>query len=444
MKQLTKSKNTSNLSKREKLKLLPKEKQLEFVNSLTDEQLLALEYDLSFIGRPKQQIPKGDWSIWLVLCGRGFGKSFLGSHVINHWARTDPKANIAIVGETASDIRDTIVKGVSGIIAQSHPNFTPHYIPSQRILKWPNGAQALLYSSENFAQLRGPNHTKAFVDELCKMRHSDEVWDMLMFTLRLGANPQTLVTTTPRNTKLIKELASDPETILTTGSTYENANNLSPKFIEHLKRKYDGTRLGKQEIEGIILDDNPNSIFNLENFNEFRKSKRQMPNLIKIVVALDPAVTNNINSDETGIIVAGIDNNGHGYVLVDASLSDTPSGWAKTAIKEYHRWQANYIVAEVNQGGDMVKTIMYNEDHNISFEAVRATKGKAIRAEPVAALYEQGRIHHVGMFLELEDQMASFDPTVINKKSPDRMDAVVWAFTALFTLDNCEPLITQL
>lgn len=433
--------DTSNMSQKEILHSLPSTEILDFLENITDEELLALEYDLGFVGRPKQQIPPGDWANWLVLAGRGFGKTFVGAHFINTYARNNPGAVMCIMGETAKDIREYNILGKSGIVQQSHPNFIPKYIQSKSVLEYPNGSRGLIYSAQEPEALRGAEFHCAWLDELAKYQYQDEVWDQLGYCLRLGKNPQTVITTTPRPTKLIKEIVADSYTYLTHGTMMENAANLPPKFIQSRLEKYEGTRLGRQEIYAEILDDNPNALFDLDNFAEFRIPKKKMKNLIKIVVAVDPAITANEHSDETGIIVAGMDNHGHGYVLEDLSLIGTPSEWAAIAVKAYHKWQANCIVAEVNQGGDMVKTIMHNEDKNIAYDGVRATKGKAIRAEPVAALYEQGRIHHVGMFAEMEDQMANFDPTMKVKDSPDRMDALVWAFTKLFDFDLVEPKI---
>lgn len=367
--------------------------------------------------------------------------TFFGSHVVNHWARTYPGCRIALVGETVADVRDVMVRGESGIIAKAHPSFKPEYTPSVRKLEWSNGSTAQTFSGEEPDQLRGPQFQFALVDELAKMQYQEEVWDMLMMCLRLGKFQQVVVTTTPRPTKLIKQLAADEDTMVITGSTYENTS-LPPSYLNAIKKRFEGTRLGQQELYGKILADNPNALWVSKDIDQARITSDQQPtygededkqvSYERVVVAIDPATTSNENSDETGIIVAGVHND-HAYILEDGSIKGTPNEWAEAAVKLYHKHQADIVVGEANNGGDMIEAVIKNVDRNVNYTKVTATRGKARRAEPITGLYEQQRVHHVGVFHELEEQMLGFDPTLGDKqKSPDRMDALVWALTELF------------
>lgn len=403
----------------------------------TLESLVAnIMADIKFTGRPKQQYPEGDWDTWLILAGRGFGKTHVGSHTVNDWAFDNPGCRIAVIVETAKDIERVLIQSNGGIIKQSRPSFVPTFISgAKNYFEYPNGSIAFVYYGTTPESLRGPEHNFAWVDELAKYRYQDEIWEQLNIGLRLGEHPRVLVTTTPRPTKLIKALAADKDTIVTTGSTYEN-NKLPKATLKKYEKLWKGTRLEAQELNAHILMDNPNSLFSLDNFslNRIDEDDREavIERLVKIVIALDPAVTNNENSDSTGIIVAGIDAEGNGYVLEDRTRICTPNEWAKEAIRLYHKYQANYIIGETNMGGDLIETVIRNIDPQISYAGVRATKGKVLRAEPISALYEQNKIHHVGTKMEfLEAQMADFDPTIPVKKSPDRLDAVVWAFAWL-------------
>ena len=316
------------------------------------------------------------------------------------------------------------------------PRDRPRYEPSKRRLTWPNGAIATLYSADEPERLRGPQHDAAWCDELASWRYP-EAWDMLMFGLRLGTDPRVVVTTTPRPTKLVRALAADRTVAMTRGATYENRANLAPDFIDQIVRKYEGTRLGRQEIEAELLDDVPGGL--VEPRRDRGGSRRQRARAwCRIVVAIDPAATSGENADETGIIVAGKDGHGHGWVLADLSGRYAPTEWAKAAIAAYRAHSADRIVAEVNNGGEMVEATLRVIDPNVAFAAVHASRGKIIRAEPVAALYEQGRVHHLGAFAQLEDQMCSLSragtrtrPDRAAGYSPDRVDALVWALTDL-------------
>jgi phage terminase large subunit-like protein len=333
-----------------------------------------------------------------------------------------------------------MVEGESGILATAPNWFRPVYEPSKRRLTWPNGAIATTYSADEPERLRGPQHDAAWADEAAAWRYPD-AWDMLMFGLRLGRDPRAIVTTTPKPVKLIRDLlAKDRKDVrVTRGSTYENKANLAAAFLRQIVRRYEGTRLGRQELLAELLDDVPGALWSRLILEQTRA--RTAPQMQRIVVAIDPATSTEEKSDETGIIVAGLGENGHGYLLEDLSGQYSPTEWAKRAIGAYHLWKADRIVGEINQGGDMVEATLRAVDGNIPYRGVHASRGKAVRAEPVSALYEQKRIHHVGVLATLEDQMCGmtidFDKKVAGY-SPDRLDAAVWAFTELLGASDFE------
>jgi phage terminase large subunit-like protein len=399
--------------------------------SFGDRLAAVLEHGWRAIARPSQLPPAGDWRTWLLLAGRGFGKTRSGAEWVTEWAEARQASRFALVAPTAADARDVMVEGESGILAISSQWFRPIYEPSRRRLTWPNGAIGTLYSADEPERLRGPQHDAAWCDEVAVWRYP-EAWDMLMFGLRLGADPRVVVTTTPRPTKLIRELVSDPTVVITRGSTRENRANLAPAFLDKIVRKYEGTRLGRQELEAELLEDVPAALWNRGAIEAGRA--RVAPTLIRVVIAIDPAATSGEDSDETGIVVVGKDAQGHGYVLGDASGRYAPHEWARTAISAYRTHSADRIVAEVNNGGEMVEATIRMVDPSVPFTQVRASRGKVTRAEPVAALYEQGRVHHVGAFPQLEDQMVGFTADFDRAKagySPDRVDALVWGLSEL-------------
>ncbi len=364
-----------------------------------------------------------------MLSGRGGGKTRAGAELTLKWARAG-FGPIALVGQTKADVRDTMVEvGDSAILNICPPWFRPEYESSKRRLTFPNGVLAIIYSGDEPDQLRGPQHQKAWVDELAKFKYPQESWDNLMFGLRIGDKPQGVVTTTPRPIKVIKDLVADKRTAIARGHTLENKANLAPDFLNYILRKYGDTRLGRQELAGEILDDNPDALWERARIEELRLRKH--PELRRVVVAIDPQGTDSESSSSTGIVVAGvaqIADRDEAFVLADLTLSGTPERWASEAVTGYYRFKADRIVAEVNFGGDMVEAIIRIVDKNIAFKKVNASRGKAIRAEPVSALYEQGRVHHVGFFADLEDQLCEWVP---GDKSPDRLDALVWAITEL-------------
>ncbi len=408
---------------------------MKLLETLTEEEAQQLFYDWSFWARPNQLPPDGDWYVWLLLSGRGFGKTRAGNEQVIKWAR-EGYSPIALVGQSKADVRDTIVElGDSSILKISPPWFKPEYEPSKRRLTFPNGVQAIIYSGDEPDQLRGPQHAKALVDELCKFMYPQDTWDNLIFGLRVGDKPQIVVTTTPRPIKTLKQIIADKGTVVTRGHTLDNRANLPESYIKYVLDKYEGTRLGRQELAGEILDDNPNALWQRHWIEDLRV--REHPDLQRIVVAIDPAVTSNEDSAETGIIVVGcamVGDKLHGYVLDDISLKASPNGWAGAAITGYHKHSADRIIGEVNNGGDMIENTIHGLESSVPYKAVRASRGKEVRAEPISALYEQGRVHHMGFFPELEDQLCEWVPGM---KSPDRLDALVWGLTEL--LISSEP-----
>jgi predicted phage terminase large subunit-like protein len=396
----------------------------------------TLETDWRSIARPEQLAPSGDWSTWLILAGRGAGKTRSGAEWTRGLAEAASVGRIALVGPTAADARDTMVEGESGLLAICPNSNRPIYEPSKRRLTWQNGVVASLFSSEEPERLRGPQFGAAWADELCAWRNVKDTWSNLQFGLRLGKKPRQVVTTTPRPIKLLNELIANPDTVVTRGSTYDNRDNLAPSFFSQIVKRYEGTRLGRQELNAEILNDVQGALWTRDLIEEDRRSKADLPPMRRIVVALDPAVTSGEDSDETGIIVAGLGVDEHGYVLEDGTGKFSPIDWARRAVVLYRKYGADRIVAEANQGGTLVETTIRTVDQNVSFKAVHASRGKITRAEPIAALAEQHRIHLAGAFPELEDQLCSFEAG--STASPDRLDAMVWALTELM-IDGAEP-----
>lgn len=362
----------------------------------------------------------------------------MGSEWVRELAHKHPGCRIALVAETAADARDVMIKGDSGIL-NCDPTLTEDsWSPTNRCLTWPNGSKAYTYNGTTPDQLRGPQHHFAWVDELAKFEYMQEAWDQLQFGLRLGEHPQVLVTTTPRPLPLIKKLVADPSNAITRGSTLDNQNNLASSTVKALYETYGNSRLGRQELEGEILGDIPGALWTRENI-DLNRVKEAPDDLERVFVAVDPATSSNEGSDENGIVVVGLarDQDGYarGYVLEDASLKGPPEEWAKKAVSLYRKWQADKIIAEKNQGGLMVESVIRAQDRSVPVKLVHASRGKIIRAEPISTLYEQGRVHHVGMFPKLEDQMCEFSIDNVRNKStgsPDRVDALVWGLTEIF------------
>lgn len=378
------------------------------------------------LARSEQKPPPWAWRIWLYLAGRGAGKTRSGAEWVQWVANTHQGARIGLIAPTAADVRDVMVEGESGIMAIAPNAARPVYTPSLRRLTWPNGSQATTYSADEPERLRGPQHTHLWADEMCSWRYP-ATWDNALLGLRLGANPQVMVTTTPKPIPLLKKLVSDKTVHVTKGSTYDNAANLAPAFMAEIINRYEGTRLGRQELNAEILDDAPGALWNRAQLDALRVVKA--PDLSRLVVAIDPAATSRDSSDETGIIAVGRTIDGHYYVLDDKTLRASPHGWASAAVSLYHLLGADRIIAETNNGGEMVELTVRTVDKEIPYRAVHASRGKQTRAEPIAALYEQGKVHHVGMFVDLEDQMCEWEPS--SGDSPDRIDALVWGITDL-------------
>jgi phage terminase large subunit-like protein len=402
----------------------------ELLGSLSDDEVNGLLYDWKFWARPAQLEPEGAWRIWLILAGRGFGKTRTGAEWIRSKVENSMQPlRIALVAKTPSDARDVMIEGESGLLEIS-PNWSrPQYQPSKRRLTWPNGTIGTVYSSKEYDTLRGPQHHIAWCDELASWHYPQETWDNLMLGLRLGSNPQIVVTTTPKPIPIVKDLVSraSGDVRMTGGSTYENSENLPAAFFSEIVSRYEGTTLGQQELWAKLISDNPAALWKRETLDKHRVLKA--PVMRQVVVAIDPAASSGESAAETGIMGCGLGVDGHGYLLEDASQSHaTPDRWGRAAVTLFNKLKANMVVAEANNGGEMVAHVIHTIDRDVPVELVHASRSKQTRAEPVAALDEQGKIHHVGMFGTLEDQLCQWVP---GEESPDRLDARVWGFTKL-------------
>jgi phage terminase large subunit-like protein len=390
------------------------------------------------------------WRTWVIMGGRGSGKTRAGAEWVRHCGlgldqpKPGPPRRIALVAETLGDARRVMVEGVSGILSVHADHERPLYEPSKNQITWANGTIAQLFSGEDPDALRGPQFEFAWCDEIAKWRRADEAWDMLQFGLRLGQHPRAAVTTTPRPLPLLKRLLADPATVTTRSRTIDNRSNLARSFITEMQRRYVGTALGRQELEGELITESAGALWRRDWIDSLRVE--DSPELTRIVVAVDPPVTSNANSDACGIVVAGIGPDRRAYVIADRTIQGrTPDVWARAAVSAYREFAADRIVAEVNQGGDMVPLTLRSVDANVPVTQVRATRGKWIRAEPVAALYAEGRVVHVGPYPDLERQMLEFGTNTKNQtRSPDRLDALVWALTSLMLHHEPTPNIRQL
>lgn len=412
--------------------------------NLTDDQCEALLHDWRFLAREEQVEPDGDWITWLILAGRGWGKSRTGAE----WVREQVKAGIGrlhLIAPTASDARDVMVEGESGLLsvcwagdrtATGEPLGRPSYEPSKRRLTWANGAVATLFSAEEPERLRGPQCEAMWCDELAAWKYLRETWDMAMFGLRLGTRPRTCITTTPKPIKLLREIMSDSRTAVTRGSTFANAANLAETFLRTIRDKYEGTRLGRQELHAELLEEAEGALWTRAQIEACRHTG-PLPEMLRTVIAVDPATTATEESDETGIVAVGLGVDRRGYVLEDASGRYAPDKWAKKAVELFDRHKADRIVAEGNQGGEMVNHTIHTERRGAPVTRVHAKVGKRARAEPVAALYEQGKVSHCADMPDLEDQMVIWEP-LSGLPSPDRLDALVWGLTELMVFDAPE------
>jgi len=416
--------------------------QAEFLDNLEDGELLALPYLFEFWALDHQLPPVGDWRTWVVMGGRGAGKTRAGAE----WVRMrmegsrpldrGPARRMALVGETIDQVREVMVFGESGIMACSPPDRRPEWQATRKRLIWPNGATAQAFSAHEPEGLRGPQFDAAWVDELAKWKKARETWDMLQFALRLGEEPRVCVTTTPRNVGVLKELLETPTTVVTSAPTEANRAFLAESFLDEVRARYAGTRLGRQELDGILVDEAEDALWTPAALDGVRLAAA--PELDRIVVAGDPPVSGSQGSDACGIVVVGAATRGpvqdwRACVLADLSVSAaSPARWAAAAIGAMETWGAERLVAEVNQGGDLVETVIRQVDPLVPLRKVHASRGKAARAEPVAALYEQGRVSHLCGLSALEDQMCAMTARGFEGRgSPDRVDALVWALHEL-------------
>lgn len=422
----------------------------ELVPTAPPELVEVIETHWAFWARPDQLPPEPQKPIWLVLGGRGAGKTRTGAEWVKGMALGHPPyaeaktARIALIGETQGQVRDVMIEGVSGLLTIHTRWERPNWLPSLRRLTWPNGAIAQVFSAEDPESLRGPQFGAAWCDELAKWPNLQECWDMLQFGLRLGDHPRQIVTTTPRPLPLVKRLLVEPNVAVSRAKTADNRFHLAAQFIRTVTQSYGGTRLGRQELEGEIVEESADALWTRAMIEAVRELAP--PALARIVVAVDPPATSSQRADRCGLVVAGLDAQGVGHVLADATLAGArPHEWAQKAVALYHRHEADALVVEVNQGGEMVESIVREVDVTVPVTSVRATRGKYLRAEPVAALYEQGRIRHAGAFPELEDEMCAFGPSGLETgRSPDRLDALVWALTHLMLAPKGRPRVRGL
>jgi len=404
--------------------------------ALTDEEADELCHDWPELARPAQLAPSGDWGVWLFLAGRGAGKTRAGAE----WVRAQAKAGcgrISLIAPTAGDARDVMVEGESGLLsvcwkgdkdARGNLMGRPLYEPSKRRVTWGNGAVATLFSAEEPERLRGPQADALWADELAAWHRAQDTWDMAMFGLRLGDNPRAMVTTTPKPIPLVRALLKDARTAVTKGSTFDNAAHLAPQFLAAIRDKYQGTRLGRQEIEAELLDDVVGALWTRDSI-----ITGAMPEMQRIVVAVDPSGASGAgDGDDNGIVIAGKGLDGRFYVIEDATCNLSPEGWARRVMDRFRAHNADKIVLERNFGGDMGAAVIRTADRNAKIKLVTASRGKSVRAEPIAALYEQGRVTHARGLDALEDQMMQMTLAgFMGEGSPDRVDALVWALSEL-------------
>lgn len=390
------------------------------------------------------------YSTWLLMGGRGAGKTRAGAewikgHALGHKPYTaEATRQIALIGQSEHEVREIMIEGVSGVLSVHARHERPVWVPTRRRLEWDNGAVAYAFSAEDPESLRGAQFDIAWADELAKWRYAQETFDMMQFGLRLGLLPKQMITTTPRPIPLIRNLMADDATMVTRAPTFANANNLAAAFLRNVLGRYHGTRLGRQELDGDLIDDRPDALWSRAVIERCRVASA--PALQRIVVAVDPPVTSTRRADACGIVAAGRTDDGKLYVLADESVAEvTPSAWATKAVALWRRLQADALVVEVNQGGDMVRAVISEVDRSVTVTPVRAMRGKYLRAEPIATLYEQNRVHHVGAFAQLEDEMCDFGLDGLSSgQSPDRLDALVWALTSLNTLRGGGPRMREL
>ena len=425
----------SPLQLRHLLTTLPKSKRGRVIEALDDATRTALAHDWYLRpsenkgAREEQVPPDGDWSTWLVISGRGWGKTRTGSEWIHERVANGARL-IALIAPTAADGRDVIVEGPAGILATARPDQRPRYQSSKRRVTWPNGATATLFSGEEPDRLRGPQHDTVWCDELAAYDDPQKLWDMMQMGLRLGS-PQALATTTPRPIEIITTLCADPSTRVTRGNTFDNARNLAPKYLSEIRRIYEGTRIGRQEIYGEILADTEGALWSDALVTSARMpADTSPPDLLRVVVAIDPSVAADGGGDACGIIVVGMAADGRAYVLHDATANQSPAAWASTAARLAEKYGADAIIAESNNGGALVTETLRAHGAKVRISLVHASRGKRARAEPVVALYERGAVCHAPGLAALERELCTWS-AASGEASPNRLDALVWGLTAL-------------
>ncbi len=405
------------------------------IGRLTPEEASAIYYDWTLWARTDQIAPEGDWIYWVILAGRGAGKTRTGAETVRIWARSF--SPVTLIGATGRDAREIMVTGDSGILSVCPPDERPRYVRAAERLEWPNGAISQIYSAEEPDRLRGKQHMKLWCDELAAWRDPD-AFDQAMLGLRLGEKPQAIVTTTPRPTKLIKQLVEDPNAVVTRGSTFENARFLADGYLKQIASRFDGRSIGRQELYGEIVEETPGALWTRALLDRQRFPRDHPPaEYAEIVIGVDPPARSGERADECGIVAVGRTAGGVIHVLADlSSQGETPGEWSARVVSAYRRFKANRVVAEINNGGEMVTQVLRQSDPNLPVRSVTATRGKFLRAEPIAAAYERGSVFHLGAFEKLEDQLcaltADFDARVAGF-SPDRADALVWAIADLIS-----------
>jgi phage terminase large subunit-like protein len=412
-----------------------------FLAALDDDSSFELLYDWKFWGRPEQKPPPGDWIYWLILAGRGAGKTRAGAEAVREWSKTFAFVNL--IGATHDDVRDIMVLGESGLLAICPPEERPEYTRASSRLSWPNGAVSLLFSAEEPDRLRGKQHMKLWLDEVAAWRYPD-AFEQALLGLRLGDKPQVVITTTPRPIKLIKQLVEDKNTIVTRGSTFDNEHHLAAAFLQRIAARYQGRTIGRQELFAEIVEEAPGALWTRALIERQRLAPSETSaEYSEVVIGVDPPAKSGASADECGIIVVGKTSQGAIHVLADlTSQGDTPGKWAARVGAAFRRFKANRVVAEINNGGEMVVEVLRQSDPNLAVRAVTATRGKFLRAEPVATAYERGIVHHLGAFEKLEDQLCTLTPDFdarIAGFSPDRADALVWAIADLIAPDHASP-----
>ena len=422
----------------------------DFIEAIDVQERRVLDEDWEAWARAEQWTDRSDWTTWLMLGGRGSGKTRAGAEyvqalVCGRAPGRAAAAHVALVGETHADAREVMVEGESGLLAVARRDERPVWTPSRRRLEWPNGAVAYTYSSEDPDGLRGPQFAAAWCDELAKWTHADATWDMLQFALRLGEAPCQVVTTTPRNVALLRRLLTQEDTMVSRMRTADNERMLAPTFLENVVARYEGTRLGRQELDGEILADRTDALWSRVALEALHADPSAADACERIVVGVDPPVTARSTSDACGIVVAGVVGN-RGIVLADLTVSGAaPSVWAERVAGAYRAFEADRIVVETNQGGDLVEEVMRASAEALPIRQVKATRAKQVRAEPIAALYERGLVRHVPGLAALEDEMCDFGPLpkggwgLSSGRSPDRLDALVWALTDLMLSRGAVP-----